>query len=212
MGYSCSNCSNCNCGEKTENNIKRPGMITNDNINPSDSHILLINGDEKTLLEIREEIKRINNEYNIKKKKLFELDYLSQYYINQKKDKLDNSISNQILMTYTNNINPFEENLDNNEDIIEVKKKIKNIEKKYQNKILIKSMSPSLNLTQTIENNYNFTFELENVITKKFDKFVFNDLEVSLIIIHFNIRSDIIIKKINEIKAFERELKFKLIY
>ena len=206
MGASCSHCSNC--GENIEDN-KNNG---NNNIiynNGSNTNIRRIEENENTFLE---EIKNIiNNE----EKTLVELDYLSQYYIHQKKDKIDHSISNQILMRYKNTINPFEENVDNNKGIIEIKNKIKKFEEKYKkkniNKIQIKSMSPSLNLTQRIENNYNFTFELKNVITDKIDKFIFNKYDISFIIIHFNIKSDIIIKKINEIIKFESQLKFKLI-
>ena len=72
-------------------------------------------------------------------------------------------------------------------------------------------MSPSLNLTQKIENDYHFTFKLKNVIKDKLDEFIFNKIGISLIIIHFNIKSDITINKINEIIKFENELKFKLI-
>jgi hypothetical protein len=206
MGVSC----NCSCGENTEGNNN--GNRNGNNINNSNILLTQKNEDnENTFLEqIREEIKEINKDED---NKFIELDYLSQYYINQKKDKVNYSISNQILMTYKNNINPFEENVDENEDIIKIKKRIKKVEQKYEKKkiITIKPMSPFLNLTQAIHVNYNFIFELYNVITDKLDKYDFNNLEESLIIIHFNIKSDNAINKINEIKAFEKELKFKLI-
>ena len=116
-------------------------------------------------------------------------------------------------MIYTKEINPFVENVDNNEDIKNVNKKIKTIEQKYknQNLIKIKSISHSLNITQKIEGNYNFILELKNIITDKLDKIDFNTLHESLIIIHFNVKSEIAINKIKEIKAFERDLGIKLI-
>ena len=207
---SCSHCSNC--GETTEDNKNN-----NDNNNnvvynqASNSNMMTIEENENTSLEtMREDVNKIiNNE----EKKLIELDCLTQYYIFQKNGKIVHCISNQILMRYKMTINPFEENVDNNEDIINVKNKIKNFEQKYENHniIKIKAMSPSLNLTQKIENDYHFTFKLKNVIKDKLDEFIFNKIGISLIIIHFNIKSDITINKINEIKKFENELKFKLI-
>ena len=82
--------------------------------------MVTIEENENTLLETMKE--DVNKIINNEEKKLIELDCLTQYYIYQKNGKIVHYISNQILMRYKKTINPFEENVDNNEDIINVKK------------------------------------------------------------------------------------------
>ena len=92
----------CSCSQypKCEEILNQGGNDNNRIIynNTSNSNLVLENSneeDEKTFLEeIRKKIKEINDEGN----KFFKLDYLSQYYINQRKDKIEHSISSQILM------------------------------------------------------------------------------------------------------------------
>ena len=64
-------------------------------------------------------------------------------------------------------INPFNENIDENNEIKIYKSKLVEIETKHPK--LIKPISPlfHLNLTQVIHQNYYFNFNLKNVITNK---------------------------------------------
>ena len=171
---------------------------------------------DSTLLDIENE----NNEKfttfkNTDKNKIegIKLKNLSQFYIYQKKDKIDSTISNQILMTFKNKINPFEENkIGNKKEIQQLKSEIKEFEKGYKNNIKTEPALPSfhINLTQKIKNNYNFVFKLTNIITNEEEEFVFNNIKVPLLFILLNHDFSSSIKKIKEITKFEKDKTFKL--
>ena len=72
---------------------------------------------EETISEIEERENQIFQTFNKSKKNEIELKRLSQYYINPKIDKTNFSYSNQVIVTYKKNLNPFVENLDKREDI-----------------------------------------------------------------------------------------------
>ena len=64
---------------------------------------------DELILEYEKDInKMLQNLNNIYKNKGIELKNLSKYYIYPKKDCVDSKFSNQIIMIFTHNINPFE--------------------------------------------------------------------------------------------------------
>ena len=157
-----------------DNNINNQETIPNDRLvtNSIEKEEL-----EDTILGIEKEemeICNIFNENNKKtKEKEIELKFLSQYFINPKKEKVDFSYSNQMIVLFKGKINPFKEKIDKREDILKIKDKVKQIKDKYNNKkqITIKPISDnlSLDLTQKIEKNYEFKFKYKiwKIIMKK---------------------------------------------
>ena len=91
---------------EAKKNIKRrkkKKKTNNQETIPIDKDILSTKPKEKneledTILEIENEEKNICDIFN-KKEKEIELKYLSQYYINPKKEKVDFSYSNQIIVS-----------------------------------------------------------------------------------------------------------------
>ena len=105
-----------------DNNINNQETIPNDRLvtNPIEKEEL-----EDTILGIEKEemeICNIFNENNKKtKEKEIELKFLSQYFINPKKEKVDFSYSNQMIVLFKGKINPFKEKIDKREDILKIK-------------------------------------------------------------------------------------------
>ena len=172
---------------------------------------------DNTLLDIEKENNEIFTTFkNTDKNKIegIELKNLSQYYIYPKKDKVDSTISNQILMTFENKINPFKEDkINNKKEIQQLKSKIKDIENGYKNNINIKPTPPTfhLNLTQKIEGGYDFKFKLKNIITNNEVNFVFNKFKVPLLFILLKHDFTSSINKIKEITKYENgKENFKL--
>ena len=104
-------------------------------------------------LEENKLIKDFNNNYKYRKE--INLSYLSQYFLNPKRDKLESKYFNQIIMITGKDINPFELINNNNDDINKDKSKSKEIITKYENKII--PISSHLNLNQHIFPDYYYT-------------------------------------------------------
>ena len=104
---------------KVNNNVRKEALSTNaiekDDIyaekNKSNNEL------EETISEIEKRENQIFQTFNKSKENGIELKRLSQYYINPKIDKINFSYSNQVIVTYKKNLNPFVENLDKREDI-----------------------------------------------------------------------------------------------
>ena len=93
---------------------------------------------DELILEYEKDInKMLQNLNNIYKNKGIELKNLSKYYIYPKKDYVDSKFSNQIIMIFTHNINPFEENIYTNKYIQEVKSEIKILKKSIKINIIL---------------------------------------------------------------------------
>ena len=183
--------------------IKRKGHQDDDNS--------IIDLPEKEQLEqiAKEEIEilnQFNSKYN--NNEGITLASLSQYYLHSNKENTNiiSLSSNQKIIKCLKNINPFNSNLDENNDINLLKSKLVKIETK--NPKLIKPVSPlfHLNLTQVIHQDYEFKFKLKNVITNEYKMFEFNQLDRPILFIFFDILSLEAINKIKEFKEYEKEL------
>ena len=171
---------------------------------------------EKEQTKLIKDYNNINEEFSLKK--------WTQYNLYPRKEKTDSSNINQLLITYNKIINPF---INNNEDF---NKKIKSEKKEIESKInelgeiydkpkdnILLSNISHLNVTQVIENNYNFSFCLKSVKTDDIKIFNFNKYDRTLLFILFNLNSLGSINKIKEIKKYEIEVannddkKFELI-
>ena len=88
---------------------------------------------------------------------------LSQYYLHSNKENTNiiSLSSNEKIIKCLKNINPFNENIDENNEINLLKSKLVKIETKHPK--LIKPISPlfHLNLTQVIHQDYDFNFKLK---------------------------------------------------
>ena len=170
---------------------------------------------EDTILEIEKEEMEICNLFNEKNKKTkekekeIELKSLSQYYINPKKEKVDFSYSNQIIVSFKEKINPFKDNIDGRKDIQKIKNKVKQIKDKYsdKSKITIKPINDKLglDLTQKIEKNYEFSFKYKNLENDKEETFSLQECNNALFII-FDINVPEAIQKIKEIRKYNDEV------
>jgi hypothetical protein len=143
------------------------------------------------------------------KEEEIELKFLSQYYINPKKEKVDLSYSNQIIISFKEKINPFTDNIDEREDIKKIKKKVKQIKRKYSNnkQITIKPISDKLgiDLTQKIDKNYELSFEYKNLENE--DKiFSLQNYNKAILFVIFDINASETIQKIKEIKKYKDEV------
>ena len=168
---------------------------------------------EETKLEIEnieeEENKIIQSFQNIEEKKI-NLEKFSQYSINPEKNKVNFSYSNQMIITFKKNVNPFKEKIEQMKEIIEIKSKVQNIQNKYKNEqIVIKPMNEKfrLGVTQIIEHDYDFQFKLKNIENGKEKTFIFNDEKAPFLFIIFDIKSSETIEKIKEIKKYKEEVK-----
>ena len=167
--------------------------------------------DEEQQLEqiAKEEIEILNN-FNSKYKNNegITLASLSQYYLHSNKENTNiiSLSSNEKIIKCLKNINPFNENIDENNDINLLRSKLVKIETKHPK--LIKPISPlfHLNLTQVIHKDYNFNFKLKNVITNKYKNFQFNKLDKPILFIFFDILSFEAVNKIKEFKLYEKEI------
>ena len=201
---------------KVNNNIVRKEALSTNAIEKDDIYEeknTSNNELEETISEIEEKENQIFQTFNKSKENGIELKRLSQYYINPKIDKINFSYSNQVIVTYKKNLNPFVENLDKREDIKEIKSQIKSLKENYPKKqITIKPLNYKLylDLTQVIENNYNFIFILKNALSGELETFDFNEMKNSILFIIFDIFSSIdIIQKIQVLKNTKKKLKKK---
>ena len=161
---------------------------------------------EQIAKEEIEILKQFNSKFN--NNEGITLASLSQYYLHSNKENT-NIISlstNEKIIKCLKNINPFNENIDENNDINLLKSKLVKIETKHPK--LIKPISPlfHLNLTQIIHKDYEFNFKLKNVITNKYKNFTFNTLDKPILFIFFDILSFESVNKIKEFKLFEKEV------
>ena len=183
--------------------IKRKGHPTDDN-----SFIEL--PEKEQLEQIAKEEIEILNQFNSKYKNNegITLASLSQYYLHSNKENTNiiSLSSNEKIIKCLKNINPFNSNLDENNDINLLKSKLVKIETNHPK--LIKPISPlfHLNLTQVIHQDYEFRFKLKNVINNEYKLFEFNKLDKPLLFVFFDILSYEAINKIKEFKEYEKEL------
>ena len=183
--------------------IKREGHTTDDN-----SFIEL--PVKEQLEQIAKEEIEILNQFNSKYKNNegITLASLSQYYLHSNKENTNiiSLSSNEKIIKCLKNINPFNSNLDENNDINLLKSKLVKIETNHPK--LIKPISPlfHLNLTQVIHQDYEFKFKLKNVINNEYKLFEFNKLDKPLLFVFFDILSYEAINKIKEFKEYEKEL------
>ena len=183
--------------------IKRKGHPTDDN-----SFIEL--PEKEQLEQIAKEEIEILNQFNSKYKNNegITLASLSQYYLysNKENTNIISLSSNEKIIKCLKNINPFNSNLDENNDINLLKSKLVKIETNHPK--LIKPISPlfHLNLTQVIHQDYEFKFKLKNVINNEYKLFEFNKLDKPLLFVFFDILSYEAINKIKEFKEYEKEL------
>ena len=183
--------------------IKRKGHPTDDN-----SFIEL--PEKEQLEQIAKEEIEILNQFNSKYKNNegITLASLSQYYLHSNKENTNiiSLSSNEKIIKCLKNINPFNSNLDENNDINLLKSKLVKIETNHPK--LIKPISPLFhsNLTQVIHQDYEFKFKLKNVINNEYKLFEFNKLDKPLLFVFFDILSYEAINKIKEFKEYEKEL------
>ena len=217
----------CTSANIIEEKVKNPNNDTStiSNIkNPSKKDVYKIKrkgrpGDDESILELtekeqleqiaKEEIE-ILNQFNSKfnNNEGITLASLSQYYLysNKENTNIISLSSNEKIIKCLKNINPFSSNLDENNDINLLKSKLVKIETNHPK--LIKPISPlfHLNLSQVIHMDYEFKFELKNVIKNEFKLFEFNQLDKPILFIFFDILSIEAINKIKEFKEYEKEL------
>ena len=217
----------CTSANIIEEKVKNPNNDTStiSNIkNPSKKDVYKIKrkgrpGDDESILELtekeqleqiaKEEIE-ILNQFNSKfnNNEGITLASLSQYYLysNKENTNIISLSSNEKIIKCLKNINPFSSNIDENNDINLLKSKLVKIETNHPK--LIKPISPlfHLNLSQVIHMDYEFKFELKNVIKNEFELFEFNQLDKPILFVFFDILSLESINKIKEFKEYEKEL------
>ena len=192
-----------NLNKKDVYKIKRKGR-------PSDDESIIELTEKEQLEKISKEEIEILNQFNSKYKNNegITLASLSQYYLysNKENTNIISLSSNEKIIKCLKNINPFNSNLDENNDINLLKSKLVQIETNHPK--LIKPVSPlfHLNLSQVIHMDYEFKFELKNVIKNEFKLFEFNQLDKPILFIFFDILSLEAINKIKEFKEYEKEL------
>ncbi len=145
--------------------IKRKGR-------PGDDESIIELTEKEQLEKIAKEEIQILNQFNSKfnNNEGITLASLSQYYLysNKENTNIISLSSNEKIIKCLKNINPFNSNLDENKDINLLKSKLVEIETNHPK--LIKPISPlfHLNLSQVIHMDYEFKFELKNVIKNEF--------------------------------------------
>ena len=183
--------------------IKRKGR-------PDDDDSIIQLSEKEQLEQIAKEEIEILNQFNSKynNNEGITLASLSQYYLHSNKENTNiiSLSSNEKIIKCLKNINPFDSNLDENNDINLLKSKLVQIETNHPK--LIKPVSPlfHLNLTQVIHQDYEFKFKLKNVITNEYKMFEFNQLDRPILFIFFDILSLEAINKIKEFREYEKEL------
>ena len=110
------------------------------------------------------------------------------------------------VLKFLENVNPFNEEINNNKDINKLQKELYQTELYYSN--VVKPNSPNLQIksTQKIHNKYNLSLKLKNIKTNLSKTFDFNNLDKPLLIIFFDILSEKALNKIKEFKKNELEL------
>ena len=183
--------------------IKRKGQ-------PDDDDSIIQLSEQEQLEQIAKEEIEIINQFNTKynNNEGITLASLSQYYLysNKENTNIISLSSNEKIIKCLKNINPFNSNIDENNDINLLKSKLVKIETNHPK--LIKPISPlfHLNLTQVIHQDYEFNFKLKNVIKNEYKLFEFNQLDKPILFIFFDILSLEAINKIKEFKEYEKEL------
>ena len=196
-------CSSANIKEENEKNPNNDNLNILNKKNPQKKDVYKIKrkgrpGDDESIIELsekeqleqvaKEEIE-ILNQFNSKygNNEGITLASLSQYYLHSNKENTNiiSLSSNEKIIKCLKNINPFNSNLDENNDINLLKSKLVKIQTNHPK--LIKPISPlfHLNLSQVIHTDYEFKFELKNVIKNEFKLFEFNKLEMILIKIFY---------------------------
>ena len=135
------------------------------------------------------------------------LNYLSKYYLIPKKDELTTKYSNQIIMITGRDINPLNLKEKNNSAIQNAISKSKDIITKYENQII--PISFHLNLSQHIFPEYNYTLKLKSNSNSNEERTIDFNKSYSLLFIFLNQEKDTIIKKIIEIKDYEKKIEKK---
>ena len=177
---------------------------------PDDDDSIIQLSEKEQLEQIAKEEIEILNQFNSKynNNEGITLASLSQYYLHSNKENTNiiSLSSNEKIIKCLKNINPFDSNLDENNDINLLKSKLVQIETNHPK--LIKPVSPlfHLNLTQVIHQDYEFKFKLKNVITNEYKMFEFNQLDRPILFIFFDILSLEAINKIKEFREYEKEL------
>ena len=217
-------CSSANIKEENEKNPNNDNLNISNKKNLQKKDVYKIKrkgrpGDDESIIELsekeqleqvaKEEIE-ILNQFNSKygNNEGITLASLSQYYLHSNKENTNiiSLSSNEKIIKCLKNINPFNSNLDENNDINLLKSKLVKIQTNHPK--LIKPISPlfHLNLSQVIHTDYEFKFELKNVIKNEFKLFEFNKLDKPILFIFFDILSLEAINKIKEFKEYEKEL------
>ena len=174
---------------------------------PDDDDSIIQLSEKEQLEQIAKEEIEILNQFNSKynNNEGITLASLSQYYLHSNKENTNiiSLSSNEKIIKCLKNINPFDSNLDENNDINLLKSKLVQIETNHPK--LIKPVSPlfHLNLTQVIHQDYEFKFKLKNVITNEYKMFEFNQLDRPILFIFFDILSLEAINKIKEFRDYE---------
>ena len=160
---------------------------------PDDDDSIIQLSEKEQLEQIAKEEIEILNQFNSKynNNEGITLASLSQYYLHSNKENTNiiSLSSNEKIIKCLKNINPFDSNLDENNDINLLKSKLVQIETNHPK--LIKPVSPlfHLNLTQVIHQDYEFKFKLKKVITNEYKMFEFNQLDRPILFIFFDILS-----------------------
>ena len=217
-------CSSANIKEENEKNPNNDNLNILNKKNPQKKDVYKIKrkgrpGDDESIIELsekeqleqvaKEEIE-ILNQFNSKygNNEGITLASLSQYYLHSNKENTNiiSLSSNEKIIKCLKNINPFNSNLDENNDINLLKSKLVKIQTNHPK--LIKPISPlfHLNLSQVIHTDYEFKFELKNVIKNEFKLFEFNKLDKPILFVFFDILSLEAINKIKEFKEYEKEI------
>ena len=187
---------------KKKNNIQNEETIP-DNKNEFEDTILEIEKEKKEIYNILNEKNKMTKE----KEEEIELKSLSQYYINPKKEKVDLSFSNQIIVSFKEKINPFTDNINEREDIKKIKNKVNEIKRKYSNnkQITIKPISDKLgiDLNQKIWKNYELSFTYKNLENDKDETFSLQEIKKPTLFVIFDIKTQETIQKIKEIKKYK---------
>ena len=197
------NLNNKNQNKKDIYKIKRKGR-------PGDDESVIELTEKEELEQVAKEEIEILNQFNSKygNNEGITLASLSQYYLHSNKENTNiiSLSSNEKIVKCLKNINPFNSNIDENNDINLLKSKLVKIQTNHPK--LIKPISPlfHLNLSQVIHTDYEFKFELKNVIKNEFKLFEFNKLDKPILFIFFDILSLEAINKIKEFKEYEKEI------
>ena len=155
-------------------------------------------------------IKQFNSKY--RNSKGIQLSTLSKYQIlsSQENTSVIAIQSKEQFIKCLNEINPMIGNIDENNNFMLIKSNLSKAKTKDNISNKISSIQPfNLNITQVIHQNYKFKIELRSLKNGNFDVFDFNKLDKPILIIFFDILSNIAIEKIKEVKKYHNQNKGK---